>query len=255
MHTARKRPDRPFDHPASVMPPPAKTIPAVGRTLPEVLANACLHGPPCRTVDNYALPKGIFREKPARAEHRRCGQQRAQHPQPGPRVFSSSAAGRLLTGQPPQLTLGGEAVALLDPAQRPRQRRRGGRRAMRHKFGLAFALLAAAVVVPGCSSLYFRAGQPVLIGDPRPGTASHTYLTNDAGQLFRLRRDGIAGVQMGGQRTVIASLFTGNLAVILLPAGLFQWLNNASIYDATDGTAGQALDIVDEVEVDARGAP
>lgn len=126
---------------------------------------------------------------------------------------------------------------------------------MRQKFGLAWALVAAAAVAPGCSSLYFRAGQPIVIGDPRAGTATHTYLTNDAGQIFRLRRDAIAGVQMGGQRTAIASLFTGQLAVILVPAGLLQWLDNGMTYDATDGRAGQALDIVEEVEVDARGAP
>ena len=29
MHSARKRPDRPLNHPASAMPPPTKTIPAV----------------------------------------------------------------------------------------------------------------------------------------------------------------------------------------------------------------------------------
>ena len=29
MHSARKRPSRPSDHPASAMPPPTKTIPAV----------------------------------------------------------------------------------------------------------------------------------------------------------------------------------------------------------------------------------
>ena len=31
MHSARKRPSRPSDHPASAMPPPTKTIPAVSR--------------------------------------------------------------------------------------------------------------------------------------------------------------------------------------------------------------------------------
>ena len=88
----------------------------------------------------------------------------------------------------------------------------------------------------------------------RPGTASHAYLTNDAGQVFRLRRDAIAGVQMGGQRTVLVSLFSGQLALILVPAGLLQWMDNSNNHDATDGVHGQALDIVDEVEVDARGA-
>ena len=126
---------------------------------------------------------------------------------------------------------------------------------MLRKLGWAGAILAMAVAGPGCSSLYFRAGQPVVIGDPRPGTASHAYLTNDAGQVFRLRRDAIAGVQMGGQRTVLVSLFSGQLALILVPAGLLQWMDNSNNHDATDGVHGQALDIVDEVEVDARGAP
>ncbi len=114
-------------------------------------------------------------------------------------------------------------------------------------------LLVTLTATSGCSSLVFRRGQPAIIGDIQPGTRAHVYVSNDAGQVFRLPRTSISGTRMGGMRTTLWSLLAGYGALILIPGGLIQWSHNVAAFDATDGAAARVLDVADEEEVDASG--
>lgn len=114
-------------------------------------------------------------------------------------------------------------------------------------------LVAVAVASAGCSSIFYRAGQAPIIGDPAHGTPTHIIVNNREGQTFRVRRTQISGVRMGGMRTALWSLLSGYAALILVPVGLLQWASESSTMDASDGPA-TATEVADDEEVDVNAA-
>ena len=112
-------------------------------------------------------------------------------------------------------------------------------------------LLLLLGLTTGCSTLYYRAGQPALIGEPQAGTPTHTVVQNRDGEVFRLPRRSIGQVRFGGMRTVLWSLLTGDAILIMAPIGLVQWAREVDLFGATDVNRTDLIDVADEEEVDA----
>lgn len=125
---------------------------------------------------------------------------------------------------------------------------------MSRKLLIMLLFAATATCAPGCSTILYRAGQPPLIGEPHRGTPADTVLANREGQLFRIPRTSIADVRFGGVRTILWSLLTADAFVILGPIGAIQWAVEVETFNRVDGEYQSLMDVVDEEEVDPRGA-